>query len=87
MMTKRVLEVGNCAADYAALRALVERKFSATLARAVNATRWPHCAQSLLTWCWSIACSLAVARASPSWCGSRMNDAGCGLLSVWTTGG
>lgn len=33
-MVKRVLDVGNCAADHAAIRFLIERGFDATVARA-----------------------------------------------------
>jgi len=33
-MVKRVLDVGNCAADHAAIRSLVETTFDATVARA-----------------------------------------------------
>lgn len=33
-MVKRVLDVGNCAADHAAIRTLIERGFDATVTRA-----------------------------------------------------
>ena len=33
-MVKRVLDVGNCAADHAAIRSLIERGFDATVTRA-----------------------------------------------------
>ena len=33
-MVKRVLDVGNCAADHAAIRYLIERGFDATVTRA-----------------------------------------------------
>ena len=56
-MPKRVLDVGNCGPDFAAIQRFCASSTARCCRPTAPATRWPRCGPAASTWCWSTASS------------------------------